>query len=244
MPIPGPDRETPFQGPALSIIVPVYREGAGINGLLEHLFGLEGGETAEVIVVDGDAGSTLRAIHLSNLSRIRSLVSPAGRGAQMNQGAEMAQAHRLLFFHADSRLPRGAIAKIIRALDSGDAVAGAFGLEIDTGNPWLRLIAKMATLRSRWTGIPYGDQALFFAREKFRETGGFPEWPLMEDVELMRRIKSRGWRIALLRDSVKVSPRRWEREGIIRGTLRNRVLMLLFLSGVPPRTLARWYPPP
>lgn len=133
--------------------------------------------------------------------------------------------------------------KIVQVLEFGGVKAGAFGLGLDTENPGLRAIAWLSTLRSRWTRIPFGDQGLFFTREGFRTLGGYPEWPLMEDVELMRRVRSRGWRIVLLREEVMASPRRWEKEGILACTLRSWALQILYRIGVSPWRLVRWYPP-
>lgn len=245
MPVQGvdPDLKRGKLEPTLSIIIPVYREGGGINDLISHLAQLEGAEASEIILVDGDAGSTFRLIHPGARSHVRSTLSPQGRGRQMNRGARMSRAGYLLFLHADARLPRNGIAEIIRALESGCVQAGAFALGIDSKSPALRVIARIATLRSRWTRIPFGDQAHFFSREGFRSLGGYPEWPLMEDVELMRRVRSRGWPIALLRERVMTSPRRWEKEGILACTLRNWVLQILFRLGISPKKLARWYPP-
>lgn len=245
MPHPGPEADwAPGSGtPLLSIIVPVYREGGTINDLIGHLLQLEMGSSAEFIFVDGDAGSTLREIHPGYHSLVRSMISSKGRGGQMNRGAEKARAENLLFLHADTRLPQDAIVKILSALELGDIVGGAFGLGIDTENPGLRMVARIATLRSRWTRIPYGDQALFFSRNGFRTLGGFPDWPLMEDVELMRRMKSKGWPIVMLREVVKTSPRRWEKEGLVYCTFRNWTLYLLYRMGISPWKLVRWYSP-
>lgn len=241
----GPESDwAPGKGePLLSIIVPVFREGGKINELIGHLLQLERGSSAEFILVDGDAGSTLREIHPGYHSLLRWVLAPMGRGRQMNRGAEIALADRLLFLHADSRLPQDGIVKILEALGPGDIVGGAFGLEIESENPHLRMLARIATLRSRWTRIPYGDQALFFSRNGFQALGWYPDWPLMEDVEIMRRMKSRGWPIVLLREKVKTSPRRWEKEGIAYCTLRNWTLYLLYRIGISPWKLVRWYAP-
>jgi hypothetical protein len=99
----------------------------------------------------------------------------------------------------------------------------------------------VANLRSRLTRIPYGDQAIFIRASYFRSIGGFKEIPIMEDVDLMRRIKRKGWRIVIFQEPVITSARRWEKEGLLFGTLRNWFLMTLFLCGVSPERLARFY---
>jgi hypothetical protein len=130
-----------------------------------------------------------------------------------------------------------------QTLQSGDYVAGAFDLGIDSHRLAFRVIEKIACWRSRLTRIPYGDQAIFIRRDYFRSMGGFQDIPIMEDVDLMRRIKKKGGKIHILRDRVKTSARRWEKEGILYGTLRNWLLVSLFCAGVKPERLARFYAP-
>ena len=120
-------------------------------------------------------------------------------------------------------------------------VGGAFDLRIDSRRIVFRVIETIASLRSRLTRIPYGDQAMFIRASYFRTLGGFKEIPIMEDVDLMQRIKRNGKRIAIFREPVITSARRWEREGPGFGTLRNWFLMALYLCGVAPERLARFY---
>ena len=105
----------------------------------------------------------------------------------------------------------------------------------------MKLIAWVACARSRLTRLPYGDQALFFEREYFRAMDGFREIPIMEDVDLMRRIKKTAGRICILPEKVSTSPRRWKEEGVVYCTLRNWVLVTLFFLGVSPEKLASFY---
>jgi hypothetical protein len=128
-------------------------------------------------------------------------------------------------------------------MKNSSIVGGAFDLSIDQPGMFFRLIEKVACLRSRITRIPYGDQAIFVRRDYFVSVGGFKPVPLMEDVDLMMRIRRRGDRIFITREKVKTSARRWAEEGAIRCTLRNWAVMLLYLTGVPPHKLVRWYPP-
>jgi hypothetical protein len=99
----------------------------------------------------------------------------------------------------------------------------------------------MASLRSRITRIPFGDQAIFIRKAYFQKLGGFKDIPLMEDLEIMQRIKKKGDKICIIRCKVLTSPRRWEKEGILRCTLRNWLLQVLYFFGVPPYKLAKWY---
>jgi hypothetical protein len=121
------------------------------------------------------------------------------------------------------------------------AGASAFDLAIAYARPIFRMIAAVASFRSRLTRIPYGDQAHFFRADYFREIGGYAQISLMEDVEIMRRIKKRKDKIAIIRQSVSTSARRWEKEGILICTLRNWLLLTLYLCGCPPDYLSRAY---
>ena len=229
------------KAPRFSIIIPVYREAGLINDTLEHLLGLPGLADMEILAVDGELeGRTLAAIRAL---AVRKIASPKGRGTQMNAGAREAIGEILIFLHADTRLPPNALNAIGQTLQSGDYVAGAFDLGIDSHRLVFRIIEKIACRRSRLTRIPYGDQAIFIRRDFFRSMGGFQDIPIMEDVDLMRRIKKKGGKIHILRDRVKTSARRWEREGILYGTLRNWLLVSLFCAGVKPDRLARFYTP-
>jgi len=222
-----------------SIIVPVLNETGEIEGLLRHLKALPGAASAEVIVVDGGvAGDTLQAIRAPGVIRLR---APVGRARQMNAGAASARGAILLFLHADTRLPENALPMIYEIMGNPAFVGGAFDLGIRSDRRSHRFIAAVASLRSRLTQIPYGDQAIFLNRACFERLGGYPDIPLMEDVALMRRIKRERMRIHILPSRVSTSPRRWEAEGILWTTLRNWTLLALYGAGVSPATLARHY---
>lgn len=228
-----------MQHPCISVVVPVYREQAAILPFLSHLREVFSGARHEIIVVDGSpAGETIAEVQDPD---IQTLSSAAGRSRQMNCGAETAQGDILLFVHVDTRLPAGAPALIREALTSDKIVGGAFSLGISSRDPLLRLIAKVANLRSRWTRVPYGDQALFMRKECFERIGMFPEIPLMEDLELMHRVKKQGWKIVILQEKVATSARRWHQEGKIACTLRNWSIRLLYHCGVPAEKLAGYY---
>ena len=226
--------------PAVSIIIPVYREADAIGATLAALPAAGLARTDEVIVVDGDCqGRTLSRI---DDPRIRKLGSPLGRAVQMNAGAAVARGAVILFLHADTRLPDGGLDRIGEAVIRG-ADAGAFTLEIDSGRPAFRLIERAVRLRTRLTRIPYGDQAVFVRRPVFDAIGGFREIPLMEDVDMGRRLIRAGRVPVILTDRAATSARRWEREGLVRCTLRNWALITLYLAGVSPDRLARYYQP-
>jgi rSAM/selenodomain-associated transferase 2 len=225
--------------PAISIIIPVLHETERINETIELLRESDSGREAEIIVADGDAsGSTISVVSDGSVRRI---ISAQGRAVQMNRGAEAASGDVLLFLHADTLLPPHALSLIRRALKDARYVAGAFDLGFDTKRMIFRVTEKYVFLRSRLTKIPFGDQAIFIRRDYFRDLGGYREIPIMEDVDLMKRIRKKGDRIRIIPEKVSTSPRRYEREGVLSCTFRNWVLQALFAMGVPPERLAKRY---
>ena len=222
--------------PALSIVLPVLNEAPSIVAALQALAPLRGGG-AEVIVVDG--GSTDRSRDLAEALADRVLDAPRGRASQMNAGAAVARGGVLLFLHADTRLPEGADGLAPQAIAAGRHW-GRFDVRIEGSSAWLPLVAAMMNLRSCLTGIATGDQAMFVSREAFAAAGGFPDIPLMEDIELSRRLLRRG-RPACLSARVTTSGRRWETQGVWRTILRMWWLRLRFFLGADPRRLAVEY---
>ena len=164
-----------------------------------------------------------------------------GRGKQMNEGASIASGSILLFLHADTALPPDALKLIAAAMQKTTYVAGAFDLGIKSERSVFRVIEFAASLRSRITRIPFGDQAVFIRKEYFDVIGGFKEIPIMEDVEIMQGIKKRGDKIVILPQKTFTSSRRWEAEGILYSTLRNWVLQILYFFGISPHKLSRFY---
>jgi rSAM/selenodomain-associated transferase 2 len=222
-----------------SIIVPVLNEADQINPLIEHIHNQGFGPLYEVIVVDGDPqGGTVRIIQDKDVTAI---TTEKGRGRQMNAGAAVARGEILIFLHADTKLPDGALEKISRVLEDQNYVGGAFDLRIDSDRLFLKYIATRASLRSRWNRIPYGDQAIFIRKKYFDQIGGYKEIPLMEDVDLMRRIKKDGKQIVILPDKARTSARRWESEGTLYTTLRNQIFVRLFNLGISPHRLTKYY---
>ena len=225
--------------PELSIVVPVLYEEDTITGLLEHISGLDGCEHSEVIVVDGDPeGGTIGRIEDD---RVFKMTSRRWRSRQMNAGASAARGHTILFLHADSRLPPGALDDIDRVVRDDRYVGGAFRLTFDSDRNIYRFISRFVTLRSRWNRLPYGDQAFFIRRQYFERIGGFREIPVMEDVEIVRRIRRSGGRLKILDSAVRTSCRRLESEGIARRVLQNWMMTVLYNVGVPPEKLVRFY---
>jgi len=158
----------------------------------------------------------------------------------MNAGARAARGDVFLFLHADTRLPDGALAAVEAAVTNAGVVGGRFDVSFDNPRPVFGMIAWFMNLRSRWSGISTGDQAIFVRREVFEAMDGYPEMPLMEDVELCRRLKRRG-RLLPLRLAVRTSARKWERDGAVRTILLMWALRFLYTAGVSPIQLHRWY---
>jgi len=221
------------------LIIPVWEEDAIISRTIEHVLGLHASGSAEIIVVDGDPeGRTIKATRHTG---VKTAIAKKGRGNQMNLGASLAEGDILIFLHADTFLPPDALELIETAMKDRSCTAGAFDLAIDSDRPAFRLIEKVASFRSRITRIPYGDQTIFIRNRDFRDLGGFNNIPVMEDVEFMQRIKKRKGKICIIGRAVLTSPRRWEKEGIVYTTLRNWILLSLYLCGVKPERIVRFY---
>jgi rSAM/selenodomain-associated transferase 2/rSAM/selenodomain-associated transferase 1 len=226
--------------PPISVIIPVYGEETIIDETVRMVRETAFGAPVEIVVADGGPGhATLAALTEPDVTGVR---CPPGRGVQMNAGGAAAHGEILVFLHADTRLPDGWPGRVAHAL-SGRAVAGAFSLGIDSPRRSLALVAAAANLRSRLERVPYGDQTLFFRADAFRALGGFAPVPIMEDVDIFRRLRTRGERIHILRERVLTSPRRWERDGVARRTLCNWLLRLRYAFGATPERLAESYRP-
>jgi rSAM/selenodomain-associated transferase 2 len=158
----------------------------------------------------------------------------------MNAGAVRAQGEVLLFLHADTRLPENFEARVLTAAARRGFCAGAFTLGIDSEDRGVRFIERVANWRTRFLKMPYGDQALFLSRRLFHEIGGFADYPIMEDFDLIRRLKKRGT-ITILPESVKTSPRRWQNLGVFKTWFLNQIIIGAYFIGIPPQRLAAWY---
>jgi rSAM/selenodomain-associated transferase 2 len=225
-----------------SIIIPVLHETETINVLLESLKKIESDEPFEIIVVDGSpVQDTLRVISDRN---VKIYSSRQGRGCQMNEGAAHAKGDILIFLHADTFLPNNALSLIQTALEDERYAGGAFTLQIQSQISFLRMIAAYSTLRSKITHAPYGDQVIFLRKAYFDAIGGYADIPLMEDVELMRRIKKKKGQIVILPHPVITSDRRWHEEGPIYTLLRDNIIIFLYFCGMPAEKFAKFYPWP
>ena len=205
---------------------------------------------SELVVADG--GSRDRTVAVARALGARVVVGPAGRGGQLDRGAAATTAEILLFLHADTTLPEGALAAI-RAAIAGDArgkrgggpaarpaIGGAFLVRFDHGGPLLRLGAWLINQRTRATRLPLGDQAHFVTRAAFEQLGGYRDWPILEDLDFAWRLRRHG-RTVILRQRVTTGARRFVELGVARTVATNWLIWLLFVAGVSPRRLARFY---
>jgi rSAM/selenodomain-associated transferase 2 len=219
----------------ISVIVPVLNEETTIGRTLAAVMALR---PHEIIVVDGSSGDRTREIGAQAGAKV--LMTGPGRARQMNRGALEATGEVLLFLHADTRLPVSAFRDIESALSDPRYLGGRFDVELDSDRWLLKVVGAMISLRSRLSKVGTGDQAIFVRREVFAELDGFPDMPLMEDIAFCRMLKRAG-KVACLRSKVVTSARRWETDGVWRTIFRMWTLKLLYLAGVPPARLKRFY---
>ncbi len=221
----------------LSIIVPMLDECAQLPALCEHLRPLE---RAGCDIIFSDGGSTDGSVELAQASGFPVIIAPRGRARQMNAAAACATGDVLLFLHADTRLPQGACQHIAHALSQGTHGWGRFDVFI-TGRPvMLRVIGWMMNWRSRLSGIATGDQALFVQRALFERLQGYPDQPLMEDVELCKRLL-RFSRPVCIAHCVMTSGRRWEARGVWPTIFLMWRLRWAYWRGVSATELAKVY---
>jgi rSAM/selenodomain-associated transferase 2 len=220
---------------SISVIIPTLNE----EGCLEEtLRDLRLHKPHEIIVADG--GSTDATRRLASGADLL-VHAPRGRALQMNAGAARATGDILLFLHADCRLETSAMAAAEACLRRRDVAAGCFRMTVASRGLLYRWIDAVADARVKTAGLIYGDQGLFLCRARFARLGGFPQLRLMEDLFFSLRLRRIG-RLVVAPRRIYVSPRRWQRAGILRQTARNWMLLALATSGVPPDWLARWYP--
>ncbi len=219
----------------ISIIIPTLDEAATI---LPTLQSTEKAVNVERIVVDG--GSTDETLQMACLWGVRVFACNTGRAQQMNRGANAATGELFLFLHADTRLPENFDDYVRQVLGQPGVIAGAFQLRIDASSRGLSLIEEVANWRSRILQMPYGDQAIFLRASLFHDLGGFLNIPILEDFELVRRLRRRG-RIKIAPVAVVTSARRWKNRGVWHTTILNHVVILAYYLGIQPARIARWY---
>ncbi|WP_413914638.1 TIGR04283 family arsenosugar biosynthesis glycosyltransferase [Candidatus Skiveiella danica] len=229
----------PEPASSLAIVMPVLNEAAGIEAALRALAPLMA-RGVRVLVADGGSADDTPA-RARRFGGVEVIEAARGRAAQMNAGAQAASGARvLLFLHADTTLPPDADRLIEQALAGGRHVWGRFDVRIAGRPRMLRVVAACMNVRSRWSGIATGDQALFMTRAAFDAIGGFPEQPLMEDIEMSKRLRTLS-RPACLRERVITSGRRWESRGVWATIVLMWRLRWAYWRGASPQVLARRY---
>ncbi len=219
----------------LALIIPVRNEQQLLPELLQRLHRLK---VDEVMIVDGDSDDDSPA--LSRQSSQAWIVSAPGRSVQMNAGAARCSSEILLFVHADSVIGDANLVALKETMQDESCVGGRFDIALSGGGFAFAVIAWFINMRSRLTGISSGDQCQFVRRSVFEQMGGFPDQPLMEDIEFSKRLKRMG-KVAAIRERVITSSRRWEQHGIIRTVLLMWRLRLGYWLGVPAEKLAAQY---
>jgi rSAM/selenodomain-associated transferase 2/rSAM/selenodomain-associated transferase 1 len=219
----------------ISVIIPALNES---DYIAETIASIGQGNNTQIIVADG--GSLDDTVSIARSLGATVIKSSPPRSRQMNQGAEAASKEVLLFLHADTRLPKNFDRSVFRAVKHPGVSAGAFELRIDAPDNVLRFIEYVANRRSRYLKLPYGDQAIFMLSEIFRQLGGFPDMPIMEDFELIRRLQKKG-NVVTVFEPVVTSPRRWLNNGILKTTLINQLIVFSYFMGISPDAIARLY---
>ena len=222
----------------LDVVIPALNAAASLGGTIAAL-GSPAGLSLTITVCDGGSRDDTPAI--ARRAGVRVVTAPAGRGGQLSAGADSGEAPWLFFLHADSRPGPGWSEAIRRfATDAGNQDrATYFRLRLDSADRRARRIERLVDWRCRTFGLPYGDQGLVLARAFYRRLGGFATVPLMEDVELARRIGRR--RLVPLDAEMITSARRYERDGWVLRPLRNLSCLGLYFAGVPPHVIRRLY---
>ncbi|MGK7891905.1 MAG: TIGR04283 family arsenosugar biosynthesis glycosyltransferase [Leptolyngbyaceae cyanobacterium] len=225
----------------ISIIIPTLNEASHIVETLQPLQDASAGTDIDIIVVDGGStDATLTKVTEAIDLKARVLTSTVGRANQMNAGAAIATGEYLLFLHADTLLPPNFPDQVQAILVDPHNIAGAFELSIQGTDPRLRWIEWGIKWRSHLFQMPYGDQAIFLRASTFREMGGFPRIPIMEDYELICRLKKLGT-VAIASHAATTSARRWQKLGLWQTTVLNQLIILGYKLGIPPSTLIKWY---
>lgn len=217
----------------VAVVIPTLNEQAALERRLPAVLGA----ADEVVVSDG--GSTDHTVDVARHHGVTVVNGKPGRGPQLNRGARTAEGTALVFLHADTDLPQAAIPEVRHALEEG-AVGGGFLVRFASRRPIFRLVSEVVNLRTRLSRSPLGDQAQFATRAAFEAVGGYPEWPILEDLAFIRQLKKHG-RIAVLDSEVSTSVRRFEQGGILQSIARNWLIFGCYFAGVSPFRLAKLY---
>ncbi len=226
----------------LSVVIPALNAEAGLPATLAALAPAAlSGLIREVIVVDG--GSTDATCAMAEAAGARVLAAPPGRGSQIKAGADAARGDWLLFLHADTALDAGWPDEAGAFMRAGKARAAVFTLAFNARGLGPAIVSAGAMLRTRLFASPYGDQGLLIARTLYDAAGGYRALPLMEDVDLIDRLRRKGGRraIAVLKARAVTSASRYERDGYAKRVLKNACCLVMHRFGVAPEKIAAFY---
>lgn len=226
-------------GRTLSLVIPTLDAAATLPAALAQFDSARRAGLIDDLVVS-DGGSRDGGVALAELAAATVVVGSPGRGQQLARGAQAARGDWLLFLHADTRLDAGWETEIAGFVAGDDgARAATFTFALDDEAPAARRLERMVAWRCRVLALPYGDQGLVLSRRLYDRLGGFRAMPLMEDVDLVRRIGRK--RLSILPSRAVTSAASYRREGYLRRSLRNLGCLSLFFAGMPPRLIARLY---
>ncbi|MDH5637289.1 MAG: TIGR04283 family arsenosugar biosynthesis glycosyltransferase [Nitrospinota bacterium] len=217
--------------PSISIIVPALSE-SGLESIATTFNNEPGVELVFALCIDDPSTHAPEGCV--------SVRAPRGRASQMNAGAKASSGDILIFLHADTRIPPESLELVRGALARPGVTAGAYLLRVEGEGLWRQFLSAGANVRSRYLGLPFGDQAIFITRAVFQKIGGYEEVPILEDVRLIEEAARIG-KIVILPVHAATSPRRWEERGIVATTLRHWGIMIAYKMGASPRRLARWF---
>ena len=217
-----------------SVIIPTLNEAKFIQPTIQRIRDLD--ESAQIIIADGESSDD--TVQICRKAKLEVVFSKQGRGSQCNAGAKKASGDVLLFLHADTLLPQNAFQLVSDYFSNKQINIGTFRLSFDSQNRRLRFYCMFTKFDSMFTR--FGDQCIVIRKSFFKELGGFPDWPLFEDVHLLRLARQQ-MPIISFPSSVITSARRFKSRGIIRTQIFNGLLLLLYLLGVSPVHLAQWY---
>ncbi len=230
---------SPVPDATLSVIVPTLNAARTLGTTLDALTPQRPGLIKEVVIVDG--GSDDETIVIAQEHGCRVVRASKGRGTQLRHGAAAATGEWLLFLHADTRMTADwakAVSDFVARPGAGQ-LAAVFQFRLDDDRTRARALEMVVSFRTRWLALPYGDQALVLSRQLYDQIGGFSDIPLMEDVDIIRRIGRR--RLTILPAYAVTSAERYRRDGYMTRSLRNLTCLTLYFLGVPPARIAKFY---
>jgi len=220
----------------ISLVIPTLNAEPVLGVTLASLIeGISAGLIRELVVTDG--GSSDETLFIAREAGAEIIKGAAGRGGQLRRGADAAKGEWLLFLHADTQLSAGWSEIVQKHVESHTGPA-SFQLQFDTAGVMARFVAGWANFRTRFFGLPYGDQALLIRREDYDAVGGYPDIPLMEDVALVRALPQR---VRILPAAAKTGASRYQAEGWLRRGARNLIVLTRYFLGADPEKLSRSY---